>query len=148
MAELLVVLGAEVTLLLSIAAMNVYRWRTDVLAGPYVFKREQPPVAHDAEADPVAEAGKLAPAMPENEAMGPWPLQRPVRQEWNTQTREAPSPDIRKQETARYVPDASIDLAERRARLSAALSVIDELLHSDAALRPAAAGTISTGVNP
>jgi len=30
MDELLVVLGALVTLVLSIAGMNVYRWRTDV----------------------------------------------------------------------------------------------------------------------
>ena len=31
MEELIVVLGALVTLVLSIAGMNIYRWRTDVL---------------------------------------------------------------------------------------------------------------------
>src|SRR5882672_8348506 len=34
MDELIVILGALVTLVLSIAGMNIYRWRTDVLTGP------------------------------------------------------------------------------------------------------------------
>ena len=45
MVELLVILGAQVTLLLSVAIMNIYRWRTDVLIGPYVSKDSQPAVA-------------------------------------------------------------------------------------------------------
>jgi hypothetical protein len=39
MEELLVVLGALIILTLSIAAMNIYRWRTDVLTGPYISDR-------------------------------------------------------------------------------------------------------------
>jgi hypothetical protein len=39
MEELLVVLGALIILTLSIAAMNIYRWRTDVLTGPYISNR-------------------------------------------------------------------------------------------------------------
>jgi len=45
MVELLVILGAQVTLLLSVAIMNIYRWRTDVLIGPYISKDSQPAVA-------------------------------------------------------------------------------------------------------
>jgi len=37
---LLVVLGALVTLVLSIAGMNIYGWRTDVLTGPYISNRD------------------------------------------------------------------------------------------------------------
>ena len=40
MDELLVVLGALVTLVLSIAGMNIYRWRTDVLTGPYISNKD------------------------------------------------------------------------------------------------------------
>jgi hypothetical protein len=40
MEELLVVLGALVTLVLSIAGMNIYRWRTDVLTGPFISNRD------------------------------------------------------------------------------------------------------------
>jgi len=40
MEELLVVLGALVTLVLSIAGMNIYRRRTDVLTGPYISNRD------------------------------------------------------------------------------------------------------------
>jgi len=41
MEELIVVLGALVTLVLSIAGMNIYRWRTDVLTGPYISNRDK-----------------------------------------------------------------------------------------------------------
>jgi hypothetical protein len=34
--QILVILGALVTLVLSIAGMNIYRQRTDVLTGPYI----------------------------------------------------------------------------------------------------------------
>jgi hypothetical protein len=34
-----------VTLLLSVAIMNIYRWRTDVLIGPYISRDSQPAVA-------------------------------------------------------------------------------------------------------
>ena len=40
MEELIVVLGALVTLVLSIVGMNIYRWRTDVLTGPYISNRD------------------------------------------------------------------------------------------------------------
>ena len=40
MEELLVVLGALVTLVLSIAGMKIYGWRTDVLTGPYISNRD------------------------------------------------------------------------------------------------------------
>jgi hypothetical protein len=33
-------LGALVTLALSIAGMNIYRWRTDVLTGPHISNRD------------------------------------------------------------------------------------------------------------
>jgi hypothetical protein len=39
MEELFVLLGALVTLVLSIAGMKIYRWRTDVLTGPYISNR-------------------------------------------------------------------------------------------------------------
>jgi hypothetical protein len=39
MKELLVVLGALVSLVLSIAGMNIYRRRADVLTGPYILNR-------------------------------------------------------------------------------------------------------------
>lgn len=32
-------------LLLSVAAMNIYRWRTDVLIGPYISRDSQPAVS-------------------------------------------------------------------------------------------------------
>jgi hypothetical protein len=41
MEELLVLLGALVILVLSIAGMNIYRWRTDVLTGPYISDRSR-----------------------------------------------------------------------------------------------------------
>jgi hypothetical protein len=41
----MVILGAEVTLLLSVAAMNIYRWRTDVLIGSYISRDGQPAVS-------------------------------------------------------------------------------------------------------
>jgi hypothetical protein len=39
MEELIVILGALIILTLSIAGMNIYRWRTDVLTGPYISNR-------------------------------------------------------------------------------------------------------------
>jgi hypothetical protein len=39
--ELVVILGALIILTLSIAGMNIYRWRTDVLTGPYIFIRDR-----------------------------------------------------------------------------------------------------------
>jgi hypothetical protein len=45
MDDLLVILGVQVTLLLSVAIMNIYRWRTDVLIGPYISRDSQPAVA-------------------------------------------------------------------------------------------------------
>jgi hypothetical protein len=54
MDELLVVLGALVTLVLSIAGMNVYRWRTDVLTGPYISNRD-----HEQTISPTAEWTEL-----------------------------------------------------------------------------------------
>jgi hypothetical protein len=41
MEQILVILGALVTLVLSIAGMNIYRWRTDVLTGPYISDRNR-----------------------------------------------------------------------------------------------------------
>jgi hypothetical protein len=38
--EELGVLGALVTPVLSIAGMNIHRWRTDVLTGPYISNRD------------------------------------------------------------------------------------------------------------
>ena len=40
MDELIVVLGTLVTLVLSIADMNIYGWRTDVVTGPYISNRD------------------------------------------------------------------------------------------------------------
>ncbi len=39
MIELLVLLTFEVTLLLAIAVIRAYRWRTDVLTGPYIRRQ-------------------------------------------------------------------------------------------------------------
>jgi hypothetical protein len=39
MDEIFVVLGALIILVLSIAGMKIYRWRTDVLTGPYISNR-------------------------------------------------------------------------------------------------------------
>jgi hypothetical protein len=36
MIDLLIIVGAELTVLFSVAAMNIYRLRTDVLTGPYI----------------------------------------------------------------------------------------------------------------
>ena len=56
MDELLVVLGALVTLLLSIAGMNIYRWRTDVLTGPYISNRDHEQTIPDSRMDRVDRA--------------------------------------------------------------------------------------------
>ncbi len=45
MVELLVILGSLVALLLSVVIMNIYRWRTDVLIGPYISRDSQPAVS-------------------------------------------------------------------------------------------------------
>jgi hypothetical protein len=38
--KIIVALGAWVTQVPSIAGMNIYRWRTDVLTGPYISNRD------------------------------------------------------------------------------------------------------------
>ena len=53
MEELIVVLGALVTLVLSIAGMNIYRRRTDVLTGPYISNRDHEPTIPDSRMDRV-----------------------------------------------------------------------------------------------
>ena len=53
MEELIVVLGALVTLVLSIAGMNIYRWRTDVLTGPYISNRDHEQTIPDSRMDRV-----------------------------------------------------------------------------------------------
>src|SRR6185312_13990049 len=75
MIELLVLLGFEVTLLLAIAVMRAYRWRTDALTGPYIRpqgsitaktkfltsaeKANLPPVENDARASSAQPPGRL-----------------------------------------------------------------------------------------
>lgn len=56
MDELLVVLGALVALVLSIAGMNIYRWRTDVLTGPYFSNRDPERTIPDSRTDRVDRA--------------------------------------------------------------------------------------------
>ena len=56
MDELLVVLDALVTLVLSIVGMNIYRWRTDVLTGTYVSKRDHEQTIPDSRMDRVDRA--------------------------------------------------------------------------------------------
>ena len=51
MDELIVVLGTLVTLVLSIAGMNIYRWRTDVLTGPYISNRDHEQTIPDSRMD-------------------------------------------------------------------------------------------------
>jgi hypothetical protein len=64
MKELLVVLGALVTLVLSIAGMNIYRRRTDVLTGPYISNRDHQQTISDKGTD------KLNGQQPEKGAPG------------------------------------------------------------------------------
>jgi hypothetical protein len=56
MVELNVVLGALVTLVLSIAGMNIYRWRTDVLTGPYISNTGRQPTVPAKRADRTSRA--------------------------------------------------------------------------------------------
>src|SRR6267378_8503057 len=56
MEELIVVVGALVTLVLSIAGMNIYRWRTDVLTGPYISNRDHEQTIPDSRMDRVDRA--------------------------------------------------------------------------------------------
>src|SRR5258705_12407749 len=56
MEELLVVLAALVTLVLSIAGMNIYRRRTDVLTGPYISNRDHEQTIPDSRVDRVDRA--------------------------------------------------------------------------------------------
>ena len=56
MEELLVVSGALVTLVLSIAGMNIYRRRTDVLTGPYISNRDHEQTIPDSRVDRVDRA--------------------------------------------------------------------------------------------
>jgi len=56
MNELLVVMGALVILALSIAGMNIYRWRTDVLTGPYISNRDHEQTIPDSRMDKVDRA--------------------------------------------------------------------------------------------
>jgi len=51
MHELLVVLGALVILVLSIAGMRIHRRRTDVLTGPYISNRNQQETIPDKRTD-------------------------------------------------------------------------------------------------
>jgi hypothetical protein len=70
MDELLVVLGALVTLVLSIAGMNVHRWRTDVLTGPYISNRDHEQTIPDSRMDRVdrATAERAARCAPSGDA--------------------------------------------------------------------------------
>src|ERR1700687_2020352 len=54
MQELLVILGALVILMLSIGGMTMYRWRTDVLTGPYIRNRD--PLLDQADNAQIADA--------------------------------------------------------------------------------------------
>ena len=45
-----------VTLVLSIAGMNIYRWRTDVLTGPYILNRDHEQTIPDSRMDRVDRA--------------------------------------------------------------------------------------------
>ena len=67
---LLVLLGALVTLVLSIAGMNIYRWRTDVLTGPYISNRDHEQTIPDSRMDRVdrATAERGAPCAPSGNA--------------------------------------------------------------------------------
>jgi len=56
MEELIVVFGALVTLVVSIAGMNIYRWRTDVLTGPYISNRDHEQTIPDSRMDRVDRA--------------------------------------------------------------------------------------------
>ena len=56
MEELLVVLGALIILVLSIAGMNIYRWRTDVLTGPYISNRDRQATVPSKRADRTSRA--------------------------------------------------------------------------------------------
>src|SRR6266446_5014265 len=51
MEELIVILGALVTLVMSIAGMNIDRWRTDVLTGPYISNRDHEQTIPDSRMD-------------------------------------------------------------------------------------------------
>jgi hypothetical protein len=42
MSELIVIFGALVVLALSIGGLNIYKWRTDVLTGPYISDGDHP----------------------------------------------------------------------------------------------------------
>ena len=70
MEELIVVLGALVTLVLSIAGMNIYRWRTDVLTGPYISNRDHEQTIPDSRMDRVdpATAERAARCAPSSNA--------------------------------------------------------------------------------
>jgi hypothetical protein len=73
MEELLVVLGALVILVLSIAGMNIYRWRTDVLTGPYISDRDCQPTIPDKGTEEVSQ-----PTAEKRRTM------HPLRRDWNS----------------------------------------------------------------
>ena len=95
MNELLIVLGVEVTLLLSVAVMKVYRWRTDVLTGPYVLKRQHPPTVPDARIRPDTTKKRLDRATAENDAPGRWWRLPQQRENRNPRAPDAKRPDAR-----------------------------------------------------
>ena len=71
MNEFLVVMGALVTPV-SIAGMNIYRWRTDVLTGPYISNGDHEQTIPDSRMDRVdrATAERAARCTPSGNAAG------------------------------------------------------------------------------
>jgi hypothetical protein len=106
MTELLVILGALVTLTLSIAGMNFYLWWTDVLAGSYISNGDDEPTVRDQKTD------RTRRVTAERRRM-----MRPLLQSWISD-RIAPDPRRR---ITRYSSTWTIDLSRLRAGLQSRL---------------------------
>ncbi|MDB5607444.1 MAG: hypothetical protein JWP25_4344 [Bradyrhizobium sp.] len=109
MEELLVVLGALITLVLSIAGMNIYRWRTDVLTGPYISNRDCQLTIPDKAMDGVSQA------MAEERR-----TTHPFLRGWNSSPFV---PEARRKPTG-YSSNRATDLSRLRARLQPTLLAV------------------------
>jgi hypothetical protein len=109
MEELLVVLGALVTLVLSIAGMNIYRWRTDVLTGPYISNSDCQLTIPDEGTDRVSEA-----TAEKRRTM------HPFLRGWNS---DSLAPETRRKPIGHYSSRAT-DLSRLRAKLQPTLLAV------------------------
>jgi hypothetical protein len=130
MEEIVVVLGALITLVLSIAGMNIYRWRTDVLTGPYISNKDSQLTIPENGTDGVSQA-----TAEERRTM------HPFLRGWNS---DPLAPEARRRPTGNSSNRAT-DLGRLRARLRPMLLAVKGFYSRKAAGRLATGAGLTDG---